>query len=207
MFLKYGILITLITFGLISCGKNYQTISLNDEFKKGTSLDKIVTLKSNEIIVAKIETSLGLFEIELYNQDAPKTVKNFVGLAVQGYYNGLIFHRVIKDFMIQTGDSTGTGEGGRSIYGKEFEDEFSTKLLHSEPGVVSMANKGPASNLSQFFITTAAANHLDGRHTIFGKVTDGMNVVYAISNVKTGDMDRPLEKVVMQKVTIEKHIY
>jgi len=207
VFLKYGILITLITFGLISCGKNYQTISLNDEFKKGTSLDKIVTLKSNEIIVAKIETSLGLFEIELYNQDAPKTVKNFVGLAVQGYYNGLIFHRVIKDFMIQTGDSTGTGEGGRSIYGKEFEDEFSTKLLHSEPGVVSMANKGPASNLSQFFITTAAANHLDGRHTIFGKVTDGMNVVYAISNVKTGDMDRPLEKVVMQKVTIEKHIY
>jgi cyclophilin family peptidyl-prolyl cis-trans isomerase len=207
VFLKYGILIALIISSLISCGKNYQTISLNDEYKKGVSLDKIVTLKSNEIIVAKIETSLGLFEIELYNQDAPKTVKNFVGLAVQGYYDGLIFHRVIKDFMIQTGDSTGTGEGGKSIYGKEFEDEFSTKLLHSEPGVVSMANKGPASNLSQFFITTAAANHLDGRHTIFGKVTDGMDVVYAISNVKTGDMDRPVEKVIMRKVTIEKHIY
>jgi cyclophilin family peptidyl-prolyl cis-trans isomerase len=207
MILKYVILVSLITFGIISCGKNYQTISLNDEFKKGTSLDKLVALKSNEILVAKIETSLGLFEIELYNQDAPKTVKNFVGLAVQGYYDGLIFHRVIKDFMIQTGDSTGTGEGGRSIYGKEFEDEFSSKLTHNEAGVVSMANNGPASNTSQFFITTAAAAHLDGRHTIFGKVTEGMDVVYAISNVKTGQMDRPIEKIVMQKVIIEKHIY
>ena len=207
MVLKYVILVALITFSLISCGKNYQTISINDEFKKGVSLDKIVTLKNNEILVAKIETSLGLFEIELYNQDAPKTVKNFVGLAIQGYYDGLIFHRVIKDFMVQTGDSTGTGQGGRSIYGKEFEDEFSPKLLHNEPGVVSMANRGPASNTSQFFITTAAALHLDGMHTIFGKVTDGMDVIYAISNVKTGEMDRPIEKVVMQKVIIEKHIY
>jgi len=207
MILKKVIVIFLFIISLISCGKNYQTISINDEFKKGISLDKLVALKSNEILVAKIETSLGLFEIELYNQDAPKTVKNFVGLAVQGYYDGLIFHRIIKDFMIQTGDSTGTGEGGRSIYGKEFEDEFSTKLLHSEPGVVSMANKGPASNTSQFFITTVAASHLDGRHTIFGKVTDGMDVVYAIDNVKTGEMDRPIEKVIMQKVTIEKHLY
>jgi len=205
--LKNLLLAFIFTIGLISCGNNYQTVSLNDEFKKGTSLDKMVDLKSNEILIAKIETNLGLFEVELYNQDSPKTVKNFVGLAVQGYYNGLIFHRVIKDFMIQTGDSTGTGEGGRSIYGKEFEDEFSPKLLHSEPGIVSMANKGPASNTSQFFITTAAASHLDGRHTIFGKVTNGINVVYAISNVKTGEMDRPIENVIMQKVTIEKHIY
>lgn len=207
MIMKKVIFAFFITIGFISCSKNYQTVSVNDEYKKGTSLDNLIALKSNEILVAKIETSLGLFEIELYNQDAPRTVKNFVGLAVQGYYDGLIFHRVIKDFMIQTGDSTGTGEGGRSIYGKEFEDEFSPKLQHSEPGIVSMANKGPASNTSQFFITTAPASHLDGRHTIFGKVTDGMNVVYAISNVKTGEMDRPVEKIIMKKVTIEKHIY
>jgi cyclophilin family peptidyl-prolyl cis-trans isomerase len=207
MILKNVILVFLFTICLTSCVKNYQTVSLNGEYKKGTSLDKIVDLKSNEILVAKIETSMGLFEIELYNQEAPKAVKNFVGLALDGYYDGLIFHRVIKDFMIQTGDSTGTGEGGRSIYGKEFEDEFSPKLFHNEPGIVSMANKGPASNTSQFFITVAATPHLDGRHTIFGKVADGMNVVYAIANVKTGEMDRPIEKVVMQKVTIEKHIY
>ena|ERR1035437_1542315 len=207
MILKYAVLVSLITICLISCSKNYQTISLNEEYKKGTSFDKLVTLKSNEILVAKIETSLGLFEIELNYQEAPKTVKNFVGLAVEGYYDGLLFHRVIKDFMIQTGDSTGTGEGGRSIYGKEFEDEFSSKLTHNEPGIVSMANKGPASNTSQFFITVAAEVHLDGKHTIFGKVTEGMDVAYATSNVKTGEMDRPIEKVVMQKVTIEKHIY
>lgn len=207
MIQKNLILIFLLAIDLISCGKNYKTVSLNGEYKKGISLDKIVDLKSNEILVAKIETSMGLFEIELNTQETPKTVRNFVGLALQGYYDGLVFHRVIKDFMIQTGDSTGTGEGGRSIYGKEFADEFSPKLLHNEPGVVSMANKGPASNTSQFFITTAAAPHLDGRHTIFGKVTNGMNVVYAIANVKTGDMDRPIEKVFMQKVTIEKHIY
>ena len=117
MILKNVILVFLFTICLTSCVQNYQTVSLNAEYKKGTSLDKIVDLKSNEILVAKIETSMGLFEIELYNQEAPKAVKNFVGLALDGYYDGLIFHRVIKDFMIQTGDSTGTGEGGRSIYG------------------------------------------------------------------------------------------
>ncbi len=155
--------------------------------------------------VAVMETSMGRIEIELFLNLTPKTVKNFVGLAEKGAYNGLIFHRVIDGFMIQGGDPTGTGTGGESIYGHPFEDEFSDSLKHTGAGFVSMANRGPNTNTSQFFITLAATPWLDGKHTIFGKVVSGMDVVNAIGKVKTHKPgDRPVVDVVMKKVTIKK---
>jgi len=155
--------------------------------------------------VAVIETSMGTIELELYSTETPKTVKNFIGLAEQGKYDGLIFHRVMDGFMIQGGDPTGTGAGGKSIYGGTFEDEFVKSLKHTGPGIVSMANRGPNTNTSQFFITLAATPWLDGRHTIFGKVIGGMDVVESIGKVAvTKPASKPLTDVVMKKVTIRK---
>ncbi len=207
MILRNIILTFFITLLLFSCQRNYKTIILNNEYNKGVTLDKLMNLKDNEQLVAKIETSLGKIEIELYAKEVPKTVKNFVCLALEGYYNGVIFHRVIKDFMIQTGDSTGTGMGGKSIYGKDFEDEFVNSLHHNTPGILSMANAGPNTNRSQFFITVAPTLWLDRKHTIFGKVTEGLDVVYQISNVQTGRGDKPVKEIVMKNVTVEKHIF
>lgn len=207
MILRKIILAVLLTYLLISCQRNYKTVILNNEYKKGVTLDTLMDLKDNEQLVATIETNLGKIEIELYAKEVPKTVKNFVGLALEGYYNGVVFHRVIKDFMIQSGDSTGTGMGGKSIYGNDFEDEFVNSLHHNSPGILSMANAGPNTNRSQFFITVAATPWLDRKHTIFGKVTNGMDVVYQISNVQTGRGDKPLKEIVMKNVTIEKHIF
>ena len=124
-----------------------------------------------------IETERGTIELELYPQYAPKTVNNFIFLARQGYYNGIVFHRVINNFMIQGGDPTGTGRGGP---GYDFEDEFNNNPLVHERGVISMANAGPNTNGSQFFITHDPQPHLNGRHTVFGKVTKGQDVVDAI---------------------------
>ncbi len=155
--------------------------------------------------VAVVETSMGTIEIELFTTQTPKTVKNFVGLAEKGKYDGLIFHRIIDGFMIQGGDPTGTGAGGESIYGGPFEDEFDPSLKHDGAGVLSMANRGPNTNTSQFFITLAATSWLDGRHTIFGKVIGGMDVVKAIGKVKVSKPnDKPVTDVVMKKVTIRK---
>jgi peptidyl-prolyl cis-trans isomerase B (cyclophilin B) len=126
---------------------------------------------------AKMETSRGLIELELYSQYAPKTVNNFVFLARQGFYDGVKFHRVISNFMIQGGDPTGTGRGGP---GYQFEDETMGNPLKHERGVISMANAGPGTNGSQFFITHSPQPHLDGKHTVFGKVVAGLDVVDAI---------------------------
>ena len=126
---------------------------------------------------AKIETDKGDIELELYAQYAPKTVNNFVFLAREGFYDGVTFHRVISDFMVQGGDPTGTGRGGP---GYQFEDEFKGNPLKHEKGVISMANAGPGTNGSQFFITHSPQPHLDGRHTVFGKVVKGQGVVDAI---------------------------
>lgn len=182
-------------------------------------------------IVATVKTSLGDIKIKLFKNEAPKTVENFVKHSKDGYYNGLIFHRVIKDFMIQGGDPTGTGMGGESIYGRSFEDEFDPKL-HNLRGALSMANAGPNTNGSQFFIVQAdsvPANMLgqmetmpesfpettvkayaelggtpwlDFRHTVFGQVMDGMDVVDSIANVAVGAADKPLEDVVINSVEI-----
>jgi cyclophilin family peptidyl-prolyl cis-trans isomerase len=170
----------------------------------GATVEQLMNLKDGEKLVAVVETNKGKFDIELFTKQTPKTVENFATLAAKGYYNGLIFHRVIKDFMIQGGDPTGTGSGGESIYGKTFEDEIVRTLHHDEPGILSMANAGPNTNGSQFFITTVETPWLDGRHTIFGKVISGMNIVFDIGKVKTDRNDKPLEKVVMQKIVIEK---
>ena len=177
-----------------------------------------------------IKTNQGDIKIQLFDELVPKTVKNFIELAEKGYYNGVIFHRVIPDFMIQGGDPTGTGMGGESIYGRTFEDEFSNKLYNLN-GALSMANAGPNTNGSQFFIVTnsnvpkrmikqleaaefpeeiveayrqGGTPWLDGRHTVFGQVFEGMDVVKAISKVKRNGEDRPNVDVVMEQVIVEK---
>ena len=151
---------------------------------------------------AHFETTLGNFTIELFEQQTPNTVANFVKLAGKNFYNGVIFHRVIDGFMIQGGDPTGTGRGGP---GYTFADEFHPQLKHNSDGILSMANAGPDTNGSQFFITLAPTPHLDGRHTVFGKVTEGMDVVRKIGKTKTSKPgDRPVVDVVMNKVSVER---
>lgn len=163
------------------------------------------TKETRTQLVAVFETNMGTFECELFEDKAPKTVANFVGLAEKGYYDGVIFHRVIDNFVIQGGDPTGTGSGGESIYGHPFEDEFHPDLKHNKAGVLSMANAGPNTNGSQFFITLAPTPWLDNRHSIFGEVIKGMDVVKAIGKVETiKPGDRPVKDVVMKKVRIER---
>ena len=147
---------------------------------------------------ATLETTLGPIEIELFPDDAPKTVENFRKLAGEGFYDGVIFHRVIKDFMIQGGDPEGTGTGGP---GYTFEDEINDHKIVR--GALAMANAGPNTNGSQFFIvTTDAAPWLDGKHTVFGQVSDGMDTVDAIENTATGAGDRPLEPQVIERIEL-----
>ena len=165
---------------------------------------------------ARFVTTEGDFTVRLFDQEAPQTVENFVGLAEgtkqwsdprsnqkvqKPYYDGTIFHRVIDGFMIQGGDPLGQGIGGP---GYNFADEFHPKLRHSKAGILSMANRGPNTNGGQFFITLAPTPHLDDRHTVFGEVVDGMDVVSKIGRAKTGDRDRPAKDVVIQNVTIER---
>ena len=163
---------------------------------------------------AIFETSAGTFKARLFDDQAPNTVANFVGLTegskdyeVEGenktgpFYNGLNFHRVIKDFMIQGGCPLGTGTGGP---GYRFEDEFHPDLVHDKPGLLSMANAGPNTNGSQFFITLVPTPWLDNRHSIFGEVVEGMDVIEKIGVTATGPMDRPVEDITIQSITIEK---
>merc|ERR1711988_1625412 len=143
----------------------------------------------------QLETSMGAITVELYDRHAPRTCKNFQALAAKGYYDGVIFHRVIKDFMIQGGDPTGTGRGGESIYGAKFEDEIRRELKHTGAGIVSMANAGPNTNGSQFSITLVPTPWLDGKHTIFGRVSSGMRNIQRLGNIQTGPDDRPKDEV------------
>jgi len=151
-----------------------------------------------------LETSMGTINLEMYSNEAPRTVTNFTTLASQGYYNNQIFHRIIPDFMIQGGDPTGTGRGGRSIYGEKFEDELSSNLKHTGAGILSMANSGPNTNGSQFFITLAPTPWLDGKHTIFGRVSAGLGVVRRMGLVKTEKDDRPIEEIKILKAYVKK---
>lgn len=149
---------------------------------------------------AVFETNHGTFRAELFRDRAPDTADNFAKLAKEGFYDGVIFHRVIDGFMIQGGDPTGTGSGGP---GYTIPDEFSPELRHDSEGALSMANAGPDTGGSQFFVTLAATPWLDDKHAIFGRVVEGMDVVRAIGKVPKGPGDRPREDVVMQSVTIE----
>lgn len=178
--------------------------------------------------VATFKTNKGDFAIKLFPKQAPKTVENFLGLVAKNYYDGIIFHRVIKDFMIQGGDPTGTGMGGQSLWGAPFEDEIFNELFNIR-GALSMANAGPATNGSQFFIVQnqnmpaqmeeqmVAAGYpkeiieayrqggtpwLDHRHTVFGQVVSGMEIVDEIANVETGIQDKPVEDVVIKTIEI-----
>jgi len=188
---------------------------------------------SNEVAenekVATLKTTMGDLKIKLFPEVAPKAVENFVKLAESGYYNGIIFHRVIPDFMIQGGDPTGTGMGGESVWGSAFEDEFSDNAFNLK-GALSMANAGPGTNGSQFFIVSAsqtpanmvgqleAAGYpaeiieaykenggtpwLDNRHTVFGQVIEGMDVVDAIQSVKRGPQDKPVNDIVIESIEL-----
>jgi len=168
--------------------------------------------KRKTMIIA-IETTKGDIELELFESDAPKTVANFAGLAEEGYFNGITFHRISKGFVIQSGDSTGTGMGGRSIYGKEFDDELNPSTPSFKEGykrgTVAMANRGPNTNTSQFFIVLQDAERMPKHYTIFGKVTKGMDVVDSIEAVEIipemGPTDgKPKIDVVMKKVYVKK---
>lgn len=189
------------------------------------------TNSSDTIRTVEIETTKGKMVVNLYPDAAPKAVENFVTHAENGYYDGLTFHRVIEDFMIQGGDPQGTGMGGESIWGEPFEDEFSREMLHFR-GALSMANSGPNTNGSQFFIVHAkevdeatlesmikaeypeevvnlyeekgGTPGLDFRHTVFGQVVEGMEVLNAIATVETGEADKPVEDVVIEKMTVVK---
>ena len=165
------------------------------DFKKDEGESKV----ANRIAV--FDTNMGEFEIELFEDKTPITTKNFIDLAQEGFYNGVIFHRIIDGFMIQGGDPTGTGMGGP---GYTIEDEFTPELTHESEGILSMANTGrPHTGGSQFFITLAATPWLDGHHPVFGKAIKGMEVVREIGHVKTGPQDRPVHDVVINKITIK----
>ena len=147
----------------------------------------------------KFTTTKGVFVAEIFEDKAPNTAANFLELTEKGYYDGILFHRVIDDFMIQGGDPTGTGMGGP---GYCIPDEFGEGLSHDKEGILSMANAGPDTGGSQFFITLAPTPWLDGRHAIFGKIVEGMDVVHEIGSVPTDFRDRPLDPVIMEKVEI-----
>ncbi|KAJ1025095.1 hypothetical protein NDA16_002602 [Ustilago loliicola] len=151
---------------------------------------------------ATLHTTLGDIQLTLYTELVPKTCKNFVGLAKKGYYDGIIFHRIIKKFMVQTGDPLGDGTGGESVWGGNFEDEFHPSLNHSKPFTLSMANAGPNTNGSQFFITTVPAPWLDRKHTVFGKVSTGMDVVKRIEDAKVDKSDKPRQDIRIVNVSL-----
>lgn len=153
--------------------------------------------------IAVLETTLGRIELAFFPQFAPLAVENFTGLAKTGYYDGSIFHRVIKGFMIQGGDPSGTGFDGHSLWGVPFPDEFSDIIRFDRPGRVGMANAGPDTNGSQFFITLVPTPYLNDHHTLFAEVVSGMDVVTAISEVPVDNRDAPLEPIVVTSVRIE----
>ena len=160
-------------------------------------MSKTQTASKNRIAV--IATNMGTMEFEIYEDKVPITANNFISLANRGFYNGLIFHRVVKGFVIQGGDPTGTGTGGS---GKTIPDIFVPELKHDSAGVLSMANSGPNTGSSQFFITLAPAPHLDGKHSVFGKLVKGEDVLMAIGSVEVDDGDRPLNDITME-ITIK----
>lgn len=165
----------------------------------GTDKTDVKKDEKSNLNIVKFETTMGTFKAKMYTEKAPITTKNFIDLVNQGFFNGIIFHRVIDGFMIQGGDPTGTGTGGSKT---TIKDEFGPGLKHDKKGIFSMANRGPNTGTSQFFITLAPQPHLDGKHAVFGEIISGMDVVEKIGKVKTGAGDKPLTEVKMTKVTM-----
>jgi len=210
---KTSIFVILILAGVIlmGCGNNEQKTDIETKTKKDENKTETTqtqerkdTLKEkdekkSDSDLVLMETTMGDIKIKLFLEKAPITAGNFKELIEQGYFDGIIFHRVIDGFMIQGGDPTGTGTGGSP---NTIPDEFGEGLKHDKKGVLSMANRGPNTGSSQFFITLVPTPHLDGKHAIFGEVIEGMDVVEKIGKVKTDARDKPLEDVVMEKVTM-----
>ena len=149
------------------------------------------------------ETTQGKIVFALKPEVAPKACENFIGLVQKGYYDGVSFHRVIKGFMIQGGDPSGTGRGGQSVFGKSFDDEFKPNVTFDKAGLLAMANAGPNTNGSQFFITTVPTPHLNGHHTIFGEVVDGMRVVRLIENTEVDMRSKPQKEQLILKAYLK----
>jgi peptidylprolyl isomerase len=176
--------------------------------KPVTKMPEVAQKPEGRIPVEKtlvtIETTQGRIEVALMPKVAPKACENFIGLAEKGYYNGTIFHRIIKGFMIQGGDPTGTGRGGASIWGNTFEDEVKYSVTFDRPWLLAMANAGPSTNGSQFFITTQPTPWLNGKHTIFGEVVKGQDVLQKLENVRVGANDKPVTEQKIISVKVEK---
>lgn len=187
------IVLTTVFLLFLSVNLNAETFKVKKE---------VFPMPEDPVIIMK--TNQGTIELKLFPKIAPKTCENFIRLAEKGYYDGIIFHRVIKNFMIQGGDPTGTGRGGTSIWGEPFEDEVSKDVKFDKPGLLAMANAGPNTNGSQFFITTIKTPWLNMRHTIFGEVIKGYEVVGKIENVKKGPGDRPIEEQKILKMLLKK---
>lgn len=195
-------LINFNVFILLTIYKFFDIIQIILNFKGDEKMKKIffliVTLSSLFATnpVAVLQTTQGDMELELRPDIAPLAVENFMTHIKNGYYDGTIFHRIIKNFMIQGGDPTGTGRGGESIWGKSFKDEFSSKAMFNKAGILAMANAGRNTNGSQFFITTVQTPHLNGRHTIFGYIANkkSFNVLKKLENVETGFRDKPVNE-------------
>ncbi|KAI9017322.1 peptidylprolyl isomerase-like protein-like 3 [Gaertneriomyces semiglobifer] len=149
-----------------------------------------------------LHTDLGDIKVEIFCEATPRAAENFLALCASGYYDNCLFHRNMKGFMVQTGDPTGTGKGGTSIWGHKFEDEIKPSLKHNARGIISMANKGPDTNLSQFFITYGKQPHLDSKYTVFGKVIDGWETLDALEKVSVDEKSRPIQDVKIRSITI-----
>lgn len=217
-------LASLMMIGFASCSEKVESSEQNTNHNTTTEHGDVITMTDNtqlpdsdvKEMYALMKTSMGDMKIKLFHKRAPLTVANFVGLAegtkeytdpntgekTKGkYYDGLIFHRVIPGFMIQGGDPLGVGTGGP---GYQFDDEFHPELKHNKPGILSMANAGPGTNGSQFFITEVATPHLDNRHSVFGEVVEGLDVIPKITGVKRDARDKPLEDIKIESLTIER---
>ncbi|KXS96575.1 hypothetical protein AC578_1964 [Pseudocercospora eumusae] len=193
------------TNGLAAASFTSTGMTPNTSTERAIMTDEEYMLKPKRVRqkgYARVTTNLGAMNIELYPEYAPKAVWNFIHLAKRGYYSGIKFHRNIKNFMIQGGDPTGTGRGGQSCWGKTFADEFEGPLVHDSRGVLSMANKGKDTNTSQFFILYRPAKHLDRKHTIFGRVVEGLDTLDRLEKVEVDDKSRPLQDLVMEDVVV-----
>ena len=190
-------------------GRIFEVLMIRFVFAVAAAFIPFFTIQTEETVAVKhpvvvLETTHGNIEVTLKPEVAPKACENFVGLVTKHYYDGIIFHRIIKGFMLQGGDPTGTGRGGSSMWNKPFADECVASVKFDKPGVLAMANSGPATNGSQFFITTAKTPWLNMRHTIFGEVTAGYDIVQKMEAVKTDPQDnRPVDQVKIVKAYIK----
>ena len=195
--MKKNYVVPTVMFGLIT-----GIMLAATTFKMNVANAEDIMGNSHPVVV--FETNQGNIELQLDPAVAPKACENFIGLVNKGYYNGIIFHRVIKEFMIQGGDPTGTGRGGESLWGADFEDEVTPSVQFDKPGILAMANRGPKTNGSQFFITTVPTPHLNMHHTIFGEVVVGMDIVHKIENTQVGPGDKPVEDQKIVKAYVKK---